>query len=241
MPKDHIYGTPKDPVPPFQFDETVVRVFDDMLMRSIPLYRELIRRQVQMARRFYQKDTRIYDLGCSNGNFGLALSQFMGKTPFSMVAVDNSDPMIRAYAQRLDKAGETDRFTLRCADICDTDISHASVVVVNFTLQFIAPEQRDAMIARVYDGLAPRGVLLFSEKLAHTDPSLAELHQSMYYGFKKENGYSDLEISQKREALDKVLVPEPLAVHLERLRWAGFKSVDVWLKWFNFAALIAVK
>jgi tRNA (cmo5U34)-methyltransferase len=241
MGKDRIYGEPKKTIDPFRFDETVVGVFDDMLVRSIPLYRETIRRQVQLIDRYYRKGSRIYDLGCSNGNLGIGVCKAMARLPFHMIAVDNSAPMLRAYAERLKTVAHHGRVDLRCDDIRDVDMRQASVTVLNFTLQFIDRHCRTAIVERIHDGLLPGGILLFCEKLDHLYPEMAGLQQEMYYGFKKENGYSELEISQKREALEAVLVPEPLEAHLDRLTRAGFPRVDVWLKWFNFAALIAVK
>ena len=241
MSKDQIYKAPKDPVPPFEFDHQVVAVFDDMLNRSIPLYREMIRRQGQLIGQFYQDGTRIYDLGCSNGNLGMEVCRTMDQRSFQMIAVDNSEPMMEAFATRLASIPHGGQIDLLCNDIRQADISQASVVAMNFTLQFVDRGHRDAVVARIFNGLRNKGLLLLSEKIAHTNPMVGDLQQSMYYGFKNENGYSDLEISQKREALEKVLVPETLEDHLERLKWAGFRTVDVWLKWFNFAALIAVK
>lgn len=241
MPKDRIYQNPQSPVPPFQFDDQVAGVFNDMLHRSIPLYEEIILRQVQLIERLYRPGTRIYDLGCSNGNLGLAVCRQMARTPFQMVAVDNSAPMLRAYAQRLAPMPQAGNIALQCQNIGQATIANASVVVLNFTLQFLPPENRDAMMGRIFEGLTPGGVLLFCEKVSHGDPTLAELQQVFHETFKKENGYSDLEISQKREALDKVLIPESMEQHAHRLHGVGFHSMEVWLKWFNFAALMAIK
>lgn len=241
MTKDDLYQQPRSPVPPFEFDDQVARVFDDMISRSIPLYREIIDRQVQLISRYYQQGTTIYDLGCSNGNLGLTVCRRMGEQPFTMKAVDNSAPMLSVYRERLEATDCDGRITLLCQNICETFIENASVVVLNFTLQFLPEKDRNAMIANIYKGLNPGGVLLFSEKITHADPELAKLQQDFYYAFKRENGYSELEISQKREALEKILIPETLDQHMDRLRDAGFAAVDVWQKWFNFASLIAIK
>ena len=241
MARDSLYRHPKSPLPPFEFDDQVARVFDDMIHRSIPFYAEIIRRQIDLIERFYQPGTVIYDLGCSNGNLGMGLSRQLKNRAFWMVAVDNSAPMLKAFQERLTDLRTGHRITLQCADICQVRIESASVVVLNFTLQFVPPTKRDAVLARIYNGLQPGGALLFCEKITHNHPALAELQRTFYYAFKRENGYSDLEISQKREALEKVLIPEPLDRHLQRLRQAGFEKMDVWHKWFNFAAFIAVK
>jgi tRNA (cmo5U34)-methyltransferase len=241
MSRDDIYQHHRTPVPPFKFDDKVARVFDDMINRSIPFYREIIKRQVQLIEYYYQDGTTIYDLGCSNGNIGLLTGRTMGQIPFKMIAVDNSAPMLDVYRERLTSTPWIDRITLQCQNISQTIIENASVVVLNFTQQFLPPNDRDALTSKIYEGLTPGGVLLFSEKITHKNKNLSDLQQDFYYAFKRENGYSDLEISQKREALEKVLIPETMEKHLERLQQAGFNAMDVWQKWFNFAALIAIK
>ncbi len=241
MTRDHIYREPRSHVPPFEFDEHVAGVFDDMIRRSVPFYREIIERQVQLIVRYYQPGTRIYDLGCSNGNLGLALCAQMSEADFDMIAVDNSVPMLDAYRTRLVDMPGGDRIRLRQQDIRRVSIENASVVVLNFTLQFLTVNEREAVIRKIYDGLCPGAVLLFCEKITHFDPELAQMQQALYFDFKRRNGYSELEISQKREALEKVLVPETMEQHLKRLQQVGFNSIDIWFKWFNFTAMIAVK
>jgi tRNA (cmo5U34)-methyltransferase len=241
MAKDDIYLEPQCPVPAFEFDAQVARVFDDMISRSVPFYREIIHRQVQMIARYHQPGTAIYDLGCSNGNLLLQACRRMGDVDYKMVGVDNSAPMLEAFQERLATTSYGDRVTLECRDISQTPIENASVVVLNFTLQFLPKGERKALASKIHSGLNSGGALLFSEKITHSDSRLSELQQDFYYAFKRENGYSDLEISQKREALEKVLIPETMERHLDRLRQVGFQAVEVWQKWFNFAALIAIK
>ncbi len=239
--EDDIYNRPYGKVAPFEFNEQVVEVFDDMLSRSVPLYAESIRRQAQLAERFYRQGTRIYDLGCSNGNLGLSLGKQMGSQVFKMVAVDNSQPMLDTYKQRLAGLDCKNQVELRCADMREVELEGASVIILNLTLQFLPVADRDAFIGKIYDALLPGGVFLLTEKVVHGEDDLADLQRDFYYRFKRENGYSELEISQKRDALENVLVPETLEQHFDRLRGAGFKSWDVWLKWFNFAAILARK
>jgi tRNA (cmo5U34)-methyltransferase len=241
MTKDHIYREPRSPIPPFEFDEEVARVFDDMIRRSVPFYQEIIDRQIQLIVRYYRPGTRIYDLGCSNGNLGIALCRQMDETDFQMIAVDNSVPMLDAYRARLADLPGHDRIRLRQQDIRETAVKDASVAVLNLTLQFLTPAQRDSVLRTIQNGLCDGGVLLFCEKVTHPDPAMAELQQAVYVDFKRRNGYTDLEISQKREALEKVLIPETVQQLEQRLKKAGFRSIDMWFKWFNFAAMIAVK
>ena len=241
MEHDTIYDRPLKPIPPFEFNEQVASVFDDMLQRSIPCYREIIGRQAQLIAEFYQEDARIYDLGCSTGNLGSALCAVMGKAPFHMMAVDNSAPMLAIYDERRQALPGSDRIELINDDITRIGIENASVVVVNFTLQFLSLADRDRLVDRIYRGLRPGGLLLFSEKIVHADEDFCRLQQDFYYRFKKENGYSALAIAQKREALEKVLIPETVADHLKRVTGAGFKRLDIWLKWFNFCSWLCRK
>ena len=241
MEKDTLFKKKREPVPAFAFDEKVAHVFDDMITRSVPLYGECVQRQAQLAAQFYQKGTRVYDLGCSHGNFGITLCSIMGDAPFDMVAVDSSRPMLDRYDCRLKEIKRAASISLVCDGVENICMTHASVVVLNLTLQFIAPDRRAAVIQSVYEGLRPGGLLLLTEKIVHETSELDRLQQHYYKKFKRENGYSDLEISQKREALEDVLVPDTLEIHRQRLLNAGFVHFDIWLKWFNFAAMLAIK
>ncbi|MEZ4485354.1 MAG: carboxy-S-adenosyl-L-methionine synthase CmoA, partial [Syntrophotaleaceae bacterium] len=237
MARDDIYSSPQG-LAPFEFNERVAAVFDDMISRSVPGYRELVLRTAQLAAGFYRPGSCIYDLGCSNGNFGLAFGEEMGGRAFSMVAVDSSQPMLDLFGERLADCPWGDRIKLVCGDICEQSLADASVVVITLTLQFLPLATRDALLERIWRALRPGGVLLLAEKVVHADPDLDALQQDFYYRYKRERGYSELEISQKREALENVLIPETVEAHLERLRRAGFARHDLWFKWFNFAALL---
>lgn len=238
---DKIYSAPIDNIPPFEFDENVVNVFDDMINRSVPFYSEIVKRQAQLAAHFYADGSSIFDLGCSHGNFGMAFANEMGKRDFKISAIDNSEPMVMKYRGRLEAAGLSDRISVICADIRDIVISNASVIVMNLTLQFIPVPDRDSFIKSVYDSLDPGGIFLITEKIHHSDEYLDELEQVFYYRFKKENGYSELEISQKREALENVLIPETLEEHIQRFKKSGFGKIAIWQKWFNFCSFLCIK
>ncbi|WP_319406955.1 carboxy-S-adenosyl-L-methionine synthase CmoA [uncultured Desulfosarcina sp.] len=241
MDRDTIYSTPRTSVPPFEFNAAVASVFDDMIHRSVPMYGEIIRRQAQLVQRCCRPGTRVYDLGCSTGNLAMALCRLMPAGSFEMVAVDSSRPMLDICRKRLKDAGRFDDITLMGKDIRQVTLDRAGAVVVNFTLQFIPPADRDELLQKVYDALMPGGMLLFSEKTIHADQELSDLQVDFYYRLKKENGYSELEISQKREALENVLVPETMESHQDRLIRCGFSGIDVWLKWFNFCSWICTR
>ncbi len=239
MGKDRLFAGKKEKPEPFKFNRDVAEVFDDMLNRSVPLYGEGIRRQANIASGYYQDKSRIYDLGCSNGNLGLLILKRMKDKKFTMIGVDSSMPMIEKYAGRL--KGRGDNVHLVCGCLEDIRIKNASVVIINLTLQFIDPLKRDAVLAAVFNGLNHGGILLLTEKTIQDEKELNDLENRFYKIFKLENGYSELEISQKREALEKVLFPDTVETNEKRLVRAGFKPISIWLKWFNFASFIAIK
>ncbi len=225
----------------FRFDERVAAVFPDMIRRSVPGYGEIISLLGLFAQNYSQPGSSIYDLGCSLGASTLALRERISAEGCTIIAVDNSEAMIeqcKKNLQQIDSAIETD---LRCADIRDIEITNASVVVFNFTLQFIPLEERAGLIQKIYDGLLPGGVLILSEKIAFDDPQEQQQQEALHIAFKQSNGYSELEISQKRAALEQVLVPETVAAHQQRLQGAGFGSANIWFQCLNFASIVATK
>lgn len=240
--QDDIYASPLDEMVDFRFDEKVVNVFPDMIQRSVPGYATMISNIGILAAKYAVADSDCYDLGCSLGAVSLSMQQRINASGCTIFAVDNSKAMIdKARLVFTANSETTTPVELICADIADIDIQNASVVVMNFTLQFIATELRQALIQRIYDGLNPGGVLILSEKLAFDDAQLNQFHIESHHDFKRDNGYSDMEISQKRSALEKVLIPESLEAHLHRLQSAGFSFTEKWFQCFNFVSLVAVK
>lgn len=238
--KDNIFQGNGE-VAPFEFNETVASVFDDMISRSVPLYREIILQQGRLAAKFYQPGTEIYDLGCSTGNFAATLIQEMKGRNFSLTAIDNSAPMIELFRKRISAFGGNGIIKPALSDIMDVEFSRSSVFVANLTVQFIPPELRSGLISRIYDSLVPGGILLLTEKTVNRDSGLADLQQEFYYRLKEENGYSQIEITRKREALENVLIPETVETHMSRLTTAGFSAIEIWLKWFHFTSFICRK
>ncbi len=237
--KDQIYAKPLDEIARFAFDDSVASVFPDMIQRSVPGYSTIIAMTGVLADRYAQPGSRCYDLGCSLGASTLAMARHLAERDCRIVAVDNSAAMIERCREHV--AASKVPVELHCADLQALPIEDASVVVLNFTLQFVPIEQRPALVQRIFDGMRDGGILVLSEKIRFADEHLQALNTDLHHAFKKANGYSDLEISQKRSALENVLVAETLAEHQQRLRGAGFASVDVWFQCFNFASLVAIK
>ncbi len=236
--KDNIFQTMNGP---FEFNETVATVFDDMIHRSVPLYEETLLQQARLTKKFYREGTKIYDLGCSNGNFTAVLIREMKETPFELVAVDNSSPMLELYQRRI-RAFETPAQIKTIEDdIENIDFENPSIVVSNLTLQFLSIPAREEIIRKIYNALDEGDIFLLTEKTINEKQDLMELQQEFYYRFKAENGYSQIEITRKREALENFLVPETVGDHIERLRSCGFEKVEIWLKWFHFTSFICRK
>jgi tRNA (cmo5U34)-methyltransferase len=241
--RDSIYSSPLEAVQGFRFDERVVEVFPDMIQRSVPGYATVVAISGVLAEHYVQTGSRIYDLGCSLGatTFAMATRMQAIKRQCELVAVDNSEAMLQGLEQLLAKEQFDNRVDCRLEDIAETAIDNASMVTLNYTLQFIPVEQRLALLQKIYDGMNPGGVLVLSEKIAFEDQAVDDLFINLHHDFKRANGYSDLEISQKRSALENVLIPETLDCHFERLKAAGFKRTEVWFQCFNFASLVAFK
>lgn len=236
--RDNIYANPLGQVADFRFDENVVKVFPDMINRSVPGYQTIVAMTGIMAGRYYQTGSQCFDLGCSLGASTLSMCRALPDDA-NVIAIDNSTAMIDRCRKLL--ADEKVSVDLRLNDIQDIEFADASVVVMNFTLQFIPLEQREQLIKRIAEGMRPGGVMILSEKIAFSDPHLQALNNDLHHSFKRQNGYSDLEISQKRSAIENIMKPETLSVHRERMLSAGFTSVDVWFQCFNFASIVAVK
>lgn len=241
MNKDDLYSESLASIADFSFDAQVADVFNDMIERSVPGYRSIITMIETLTEHYAQPGSNLYDLGCSLGASTLSMARGVKAEGCRIIAIDSSAAMVERC-----RASAAERHT--CAgvrflegDIRAIEIENASVVVLNFTLQFIPPNERRDLLRKIYSGMRPGGVLILSEKVVFEDPHLDALLRDIHLDFKRAHGYSDLEISQKRSALETVLIPETIPVHRERLMDVGFTAVDVWFQCFNFMSMLAVK
>ena len=239
--QDTIYASPQDKTVGFVFDKNVVDVFPDMINRSVPGYSTIINLIGVLAEQHAKPATRLYDLGCSLGAASLSMRHRVIEDDCEIISVDNADAMIERLNKILERDSSKTPVQTVCSDIQDVTVSNASVVVMNFTLQFIPLPERQNIIAKIYAGLNEGGCLILSEKLAFPDNLENETQIDFHHAFKKSNGYSDLEIAQKRNALENVLIPETKETHMQRLNDAGFSQVLSWFQCFNFASFIAIK
>ena len=241
MSKDEIFKTSAAEPGTFEFNDSVAEVFPDMLRRSIPGYDASLEAIATLARRYVREGTRCYDLGCSLGASTLAMRHNIMQADCSVVAVDLAPAMVDRSRSIVADDDVEIPVTVEAADIREIPIDNASMVVLNYTLQFLPVADRIALIRRIHDGLVDGGVLVLSEKVADEDPVVEDLLVDLHHEFKRANAYSELEIARKRAALDKVLIPESTDAHLERLAAAGFEHRSVWLKHFNFVSILAIR
>ena len=239
--KDTIYAADDTGTSSFEFDTAVAEVFPDMLRRSIPGYAASIQAIGTLAARHAQAGTRCYDLGCSLGAATLAIRQNISVPDCRIIAVDSAPAMVeRCRSILADDKSDTDVSILE-ADVRQIEISRASMVVMNYTLQFLPVDERADMISKIHGGMLDDGVFVLSEKVVDEDPEVEKLLVNLHHEFKRRNAYSDLEISRKRAALENVLIPDTVATHKQRMTAAGFRHTGIWLRYFNFISIVAIK
>lgn len=238
---DDLYAAPLSKIEDFVFDEKVTSVFEEMIHRSVPGYLDVVKMIGVLSERYTQPQSRLYDLGCSLGAVTLMARHFLDNRDCQIIAVDNSKPMIEKCLGNLETQHSSIPVKVLCKDIREVPIQKASFVVLNFTLQFIPVKEREKLLKKIYKGMLPGGTIVISEKVKFSNKKENKFQTELHHSFKKLHGYSDLEISQKRTALEKVMVPETMSTHLKRLEKIGFKASYHWFQCFNFSSIIAFK
>lgn len=241
MKKDRIYAAPRDEPEDFCFDNQVAEVFTDMINRSVPGYPLMLDMIGVIARQKAQPGSLCYDLGCSLGASTLSLRHNVPSESCKIIAVDNAPAMVERCKINIECDNAGIPVEIRCEDILCTPIENASLVVMNLTLQFIAPDKREQLLSRIFQGLNSGGALILSEKIHTHEQQDQSLLTDLHHHFKRLQGYSDLEISQKRSALETVLLAESLQTHTDRLKRVGFSQVTCWFQCFNFISVLACK
>ncbi len=240
---DRLFANPLKSVDDFDFDGKTAAVFDDMLNRSVPFYGEIQRIIGEIAADFACDGSQIFDLGCSTCNSFLAIDHFLpSETNVRFIGIDASEDMFEKARQKLAQVEFAREHELRLADLNEgVRIENASVVLMVLTLQFVRPLYRNRLISDIYNGLNDNGCLILVEKVLGESSTFNRLFIKHYYELKKRKGYSELEISQKREALENILIPYRLEENKELLQSCGFRDIEILFKWYNFCAMIARK
>ncbi len=238
---DRIYRHYQQNTQEFQFDKTVADVFSDMIKRSVPGYENIVDMIGVFTQGHAQSGSFCYDLGCSLGASTLAIINNLGDKNCNVIGVDNSPAMVEKCQSNLGKIKTDVEYQILCEDVSELSLKQSSVIVLNFTLQFIPLEKRDELLSNIYKALLPGGILILSEKLHFSDEFKNHLFTDIHHAFKKTQGYTDLEIAQKRNALENVLIPESKDTHMQRLKNAGFEHYDLWFQCLNFSSFFAIK
>lgn len=239
--KDTLYAQQYEAVGAFQFDDSVVAVFPDMIQRSVPGYQTILTGIGELTAQYAQPNSQLYDLGCSLGAVTLTMRRHLPFSNCKIIGVDTSQAMIDRAQSHLDGFHSETTVELICADMTQLAIENASVIVLNFTLQFINPDLRQALIDKLYQGLKPGGILVLSEKVHFDASELQTAIEHLHLQFKRANGYSELEIAQKRAALENVLQSDAAETHLARFKKAGFDTAGCWFQAYNFMSFLAIK
>jgi tRNA (cmo5U34)-methyltransferase len=228
----------------FTFDTKVAQVFDDMVSRSVPFYAELQHMLAELTLQFTPStDGAICDLGCSTGTtIEFILSSSSCPPTTHAYGVDNAPAMLEEARQKLSKYVDANRVTLITADLDgELKLPSVNVVLMNWTLQFVRPIHREALVRQIYASLRPGGALLMAEKVLVEDSILNRMYIELYYRYKAKQGYTTEEIQRKRESLENVLIPYRVEENVELLKRCGFDAVDTCFRWFNWAAFVATK
>jgi len=234
--RDEVFRAEHPEIAEFAFDEKVTSVFADMLKRSVPGYGSILTLIAVLAKKYAIPNTKIYDLGCSLGAVSLAIANNVEN---KIIGVDVSEPMIKQANILVAQAEKNEQITLVCEDITKIPFEKSSVVALNLTLQFINPEERTPLLQKIHKSLVENGILILTEKLTDTSPN--SIYTDIYYDFKRANGYNETEISQKRTALENVLITDTEDTHIERLKNAGFPKVIRVFQALNFRSFVAFK
>nr|Q0I3S4.1 RecName: Full=Carboxy-S-adenosyl-L-methionine synthase; Short=Cx-SAM synthase [Histophilus somni 129PT] len=241
MNKDCIFAAPIEKLGDFTFDENVAEVFPDMIQRSVPGYSNIITAIGMFAERFVTANSLVYDLGCSRGAATLSARRHITQPNVKIIGVDNSLPMVERCRQHINAYQSDIPVEILCDDIRNIKIENASMVILNFTLQFVPQQDRQLLLEKIYQGLNPNGGLVLSEKFRFENKKMDDLLIDFHHQFKRANGYSELEVSQKRTALENVMRTDSIETHKERLKSAGFSQIELWFQCFNFGSMVAIK
>lgn len=241
MQRDTLFSAPIEKLGDFTFDESVAEVFPDMIQRSVPGYSNIITAIGMLAERFVTDNSNVYDLGCSRGAGILSIRRNVRAQNVQIIGVDNSQPMVERCKTHLNAYHSDIPVEILLDDIRQVEIKNASMVVLNFTLQFLPREDCLSLLQKIYHGLNLNGILILSEKFTFESEMMNELLIDLHHTFKRANGYSELEVSQKRNALENVMRTDNIETHKKRLKEAGFKQIELWFQCFNFGSVIAIK
>lgn len=240
MSRDNIFKTDHPPAE-FAFDSRVAEVFDDMLNRSIPCYRQVIDMSISLLNRFCRNGDIIYDLGCSTGITLIEIARKLALQDLNFIGIDSSQAMVDKARLKLEMFSSSYDISCHRQNIAEVELKQCGAVLINYTLQFLTPDTRAVLLKKVYQALRPGGILILTEKITSPHSDIKKNYEDIYLEFKKEQGYSDTEIARKRKALENVLIPFTIRDNVLIMEKSGFTHVESFFQWFNFAAFLGLK
>ena len=240
MSKDVLYKNEQEPAD-FTFNAKVAEVFDDMLSRSVPCYKQVIDMVSTLLEKFTRPGDIIYDLGCSTGTTLLEMSRRLSHRNLNFIGIDNSGPMIAKATLKAEMLSRQDSIRFVTGDIAEIPLQPCGACILNYTLQFIRPMVRHTFLTRLHESIRPGGIVILSEKIISHSPPINRAYIDFYHDFKRSQGYSETEIAKKREALENILIPFSITENIDLLQKAGFSNVEPFFQWFNFVSFLAIK
>ena len=240
MPKDELFKN-RENNGEFHFNREVAEVFDDMLSRSVPCYSQVRELTGRILGCFLQPGDRVYDLGCSTGTTLIELAATLKDLDLQYTGIDSSAAMIEKAALKAEMYSGRDNITFIEGDITETTLDQAGAVILNYTIQFLKPQIRSSFLKKIYHTLRPGGVLILSEKIISGSQQINHNFTELYHEFKRRQGYSEIEISRKKEALENVLIPLSIEANKSNLEDAGFTNIETFFQRFNFVSILGVK
>ena len=223
----------------WKFDEQVSQNFDTHVRKSVPLYEEVQKEVVEMSEWFVRDNSIIYDLGASTGEtISLLLQKHHRKNNIRYIGVEESLAMIEIARKKCNS--DTVQFLQQ--DIADiNEFSNVDLILSLYTLQFLPLWKRKLVLQRVYNGLVEGGAFIFVEKMRAENSMFEDIWNDLYWDYKQERGLNEQQVIKKSQSLRGVLMPLTLTENLQLLSDTGFQCMDTFIKWNNFAGIVAVK
>ncbi|MGI9324601.1 MAG: carboxy-S-adenosyl-L-methionine synthase CmoA [Pseudomonadales bacterium] len=232
--RDRLFSVDQPHLVDFAFSKEVVAVFPDMIRRSVPGYETVLPIAALLATQHLPAGGLLYDLGCSQGASTAAVLHLLGNQHSRIVAIDNAKDMLDSATSLI-----TDpRVEFLCKNVEDVEFEPCNVVLLNYILQFLQPDQRLHLLMRLRSALAPDGCVILSEKIHLDDTDTDRWFNEVHLAFKRANGYSEMEVARKRSALENVMIIDSEAQHRQRLQEAGFSRINKWFQCLNWASFI---
>jgi tRNA (cmo5U34)-methyltransferase len=206
--------------------------FDNHIHNSIRGYSDLWNDVLALSEYFVEDNTNVVDIGCSTGKL---IKQMYKQNNFSNCHYHGIEVESSFYKQLIDE----DRITYFKDTVKNFNFNNCSLVTSIFTLQFIPPKDREAILLNIYNGLNKGGAFIFSEKVFSDNPRVQEMMTFLYYDYKR-NHYSSDQILNKEAELRHLAKPSTEFEIITSCQNVGFTPHIFWRN-YNFVGFICIK